>query len=183
MIWYAYDRNFRNYCFFPNSWFCEKLVDSVFFSYNCTEKSEPRNDSGNHFYSIIFNHFFWTSNTFLRLHSVPAGPGLRSVTHLKSVWGSKKVVKNGRKKWFPERWYKFVIRKLIQKSRSRILIFFCFCCWKFSFFQKSKSRIVKSLKFASKNTLFSANSRKELLFFQKFTSRTLNFQNFSLELL
>ena len=51
----------------------------------------PRIDSGNHFFSIIFNNFFFTSNTFLRLHSTPPRQSRGSVPfRLRKVFDVKK---------------------------------------------------------------------------------------------
>ena len=56
--------------------------------------------SGNHLFLILFNSFFEPQTLFSG--STPLRPGkrlgLRSVTPPKSVWGSKKAVKNDRKK-------------------------------------------------------------------------------------
>ena len=60
--------------------------------------------SGNHFFSIIFNHFFFTSNTFLRLSTPPPAGGSVPL-HLRKVFDvKKKWLKMIEKKWFPERW-------------------------------------------------------------------------------
>ena len=68
--------------------------------------SSPRNDSGNYLFSIIFNSFFWTTNTFLRLYFTPPGksPGPVPLRFRKVFEAQKKLLKIIEKRWSPPCW-------------------------------------------------------------------------------